>query len=84
MSGEYSDKKARVIFQINNYDLMLSVLGDTDVTTIMNEKNYLQRQLDERTAAFVEMDLKPYFGNLIAFMNQMETEKEPTKVAASK
>ncbi|KAJ3049398.1 Vacuolar protein sorting-associated protein 52, partial [Quaeritorhiza haematococci] len=72
MSGEIPDRKNRLVFLINNYDLVLTILGEHNIVTFEAEKRYFNSLLDNKTAEYVEEELKPYFGNLIAFVNQVE------------
>ncbi len=44
------------------------------------EKEHFQEILENKTAEYVELELKPYFGSMIGFLNQLNFDNDLTKV----
>ncbi|RKO84574.1 Sac2 family-domain-containing protein, partial [Blyttiomyces helicus] len=77
MSGELDNKKNRLIFLINNYDLVVSILSEYTVGSFDQEKAHFNQMLDIKTADFVEEEtLKPHFLPLMSFVTTAEASKE--------
>lgn len=71
MTVEFPVKKDQLIFLINNYDLILSVMserchGDS------KETDSFKDLLNTRSTEYVEQVLQPHFGNLIRFIQRSE------------
>ncbi|KAI9016791.1 Sac2 family-domain-containing protein [Hyaloraphidium curvatum] len=73
MSGEIADKKSRLIFMINNYDLVLLILNEHSESAFDGEKSTFQDALGSKTAEYVEEELRPHFSSLIAFVTKFES-----------
>ncbi|KAI9253595.1 hypothetical protein BY458DRAFT_521646 [Sporodiniella umbellata] len=65
MSNEFSDSPKRIAFLVNNYDLIISVFQETHSRAVENEVNYFKQLLSLQTSAFVDEQLKPYFGTMV-------------------
>jgi len=79
MSLEFTDKKKRLIFLINNYDMVSSILNGYAAQSFDAEKAHFATALDSTIVEYVEELLRPLFGSLIRFVG--EHEKDKTKLA---
>lgn len=77
MAAEFPHRKEQLIFLINNYDMMLSVLAER--TTDAKETESFQQLLNARKQEFVEEILAPGFGGMIAFVKDAESSLEHHK-----
>ncbi|TPX48681.1 hypothetical protein SeMB42_g02918 [Synchytrium endobioticum] len=84
MSGEFSDRKSRLVFMINNYDLVVQILLEHAGSSFDQEKDYFQGMLTNKTMELVEEELKPVFGFLMSFVNQGELEKDVNSIPSEK
>ncbi|KAG0872173.1 hypothetical protein G6F16_005361 [Rhizopus arrhizus] len=73
MSNELTDSPKRIAFLVNNYDLIISVFQETHSRAIENEVNYFKQLLSLQTSAFVDEQLKPYFGTMIQCVHKPDT-----------
>ncbi|XP_006823647.1 vacuolar protein sorting-associated protein 52 homolog, partial [Saccoglossus kowalevskii] len=71
MAAEFPNRKEQLIFLINNYDLLLSVMMERTKDD-SKESECFQQLLNARTQEFVEEILAPYFGGLITFVKESE------------
>jgi len=74
-ASEFVQKKDRLIFLINNYDMMLQVITER-TTDDSKEKDGFQQKLNSRTQEYVEEALLPYFGGMIKFVSEIEPRLE--------
>ncbi|CAD5228228.1 unnamed protein product [Bursaphelenchus okinawaensis] len=74
-SQQMKRKKDRLVFQINNYDVILTVL-DEKVLDESKERTEFCNTLQTKTRAFVEEVLFPHFNALIQFVNEVEPHVE--------
>ncbi|KAI8355152.1 Sac2 family-domain-containing protein [Blakeslea trispora] len=65
MSHEFQEPTKRIAFLINNYDLVMSVFQETHSRAVEAEVEYMKQLLALQTSAFVDEQLKPYFGTLV-------------------
>ncbi|XP_029441038.1 vacuolar protein sorting-associated protein 52 homolog [Rhinatrema bivittatum] len=72
VAAEFSSRKEQLIFLINNYDMMLSVLTERAVDD-SKEVEIFQQLLTARTQEFIEEILSPPFGGMIAFVKESES-----------
>ncbi|RCH82501.1 hypothetical protein CU097_004256, partial [Rhizopus azygosporus] len=72
MSNELTDSPKRIAFLVNNYDLILSVLQETHSHAVENEVNYFKQLHSLQKNAFVDEQLKPYFGPMIQCVQKPE------------
>ncbi|XP_059173916.1 vacuolar protein sorting-associated protein 52 homolog [Physella acuta] len=75
MAAEFQTRKEQLIFLINNYDMMLSVLVER-TTDDSKEAEMYRDLLAARTQEFVEEILAPHFGGLITFVKDCEVYLE--------
>nr|XP_002124423.1 vacuolar protein sorting-associated protein 52 homolog [Ciona intestinalis] len=71
----FSDRKDQLVFLINNYDMMLSVLMEK-TTEDSKESESFQQLLNSRTQEYVEEILAPHFGGMMAFVKDCEVVLE--------
>ena len=64
-------RKEQLIFAINNYDLILSVMGERSSSESRDSEDFRQK-FDSKTSDYIEETLKPHFGDLIQFINECE------------
>lgn len=69
MAAEYPDQKQRIVFVINNYDLILSVYSEHNIQ--WDEVSALQKLLEVQTQAFVEEELLGAYRDIIFFVKEM-------------
>ncbi|XP_070702389.1 vacuolar protein sorting-associated protein 52 homolog [Pempheris klunzingeri] len=76
MAAEFPSRRDQLIFLINNYDMMLSVLMERAADDSKEVEGF-QQLLLARTQEFIEEILSPPFGGMIAFVKEAEalTEK---------
>ncbi|CAH1764232.1 8029_t:CDS:10 [Entrophospora sp. SA101] len=72
MSTTFEDKKSRLIFLINNYDLIITILSESGGKATEPEIIHFRELLNTNISGFVEEELQPYFGNLISFVKYIE------------
>lgn len=75
MAAEFSERKDQLIFLINNYDMMLSVLLERTKEDSKESESF-KDLLNARTQEFVEEALGPHFGGLMSFVKECETAIE--------
>ncbi|KAL7753618.1 Vacuolar protein sorting-associated protein 52 [Sorochytrium milnesiophthora] len=71
MSAEFGDRKQQLVFRINNYDLVLSVV---QVDTFY--RHHWDKLFNHTILDYVDEVSQPYFGALMTFVT--ETEQEPS------
>ncbi|RUS69204.1 hypothetical protein EGW08_023031, partial [Elysia chlorotica] len=75
MAAEFPHRKEQLVFLINNYDMMLSVLVER-TTEDSREAEMFRDLLSARTQEFVEEILAPHFGGLISWVKDSEVALE--------
>ncbi|CAO3639266.1 unnamed protein product [Mucor fragilis] len=80
MSHEFPESPRRIAFLINNYDLIVSVFQETHSRAVDGELDYMKQLLALQTSAFVDEQLKPYFGALIDLVKKSETMQDLTVI----
>ncbi|XP_030596371.1 vacuolar protein sorting-associated protein 52 homolog isoform X2 [Archocentrus centrarchus] len=75
MAAEFPSRRDQLIFLINNYDMMLSVLMERAADDSKEVEGF-QQLLLARTQEFIEEILSPPFGGLIAFVKEAEALME--------
>eukprot|EP01136_Pigoraptor_vietnamica_P026922 Opistho-1_new@82540 len=83
MAAEFPARKEQLIFLINNYDIILSVLHER-TTGDAKETEMFQAVLNARTQEYVEEELAPYFGGMIGFVKEWEPLVEKSKADQAK
>lgn len=72
MANEFTEGPRRIAFLINNYDVIASVFQETQNRALENELEHVQQLLSLHTGAFVDEQLKPYFGQMMACVKLSE------------
>ncbi|KAL7381239.1 hypothetical protein ABVT39_002602 [Epinephelus coioides] len=72
MAAEFPSRRDQLIFLINNYDMMLSVLMERAADDSKEVEGF-QQLLLARTQEFIEEILSPPFGGMIAFVKEAES-----------
>ncbi|KAG0316787.1 Vacuolar protein sorting-associated protein 52 [Dissophora globulifera] len=80
MSKTFSDTKSRLIFLINTFDLVLTLLADVRTSGVEVENEHWKQALHQSIALFVEEELKPYFGDLTSFIRMVDIAGGVSKV----
>ncbi|XP_015927404.1 vacuolar protein sorting-associated protein 52 homolog [Parasteatoda tepidariorum] len=88
MAAEFPDHKDQLIFQINNYDMMLGVLLERTKEDSRESESF-KDLLNARILEYVEEVLSPHFGGMIVFVKDCEKylergQLENLKVEAGK
>ncbi|KAL1919768.1 uncharacterized protein VTP21DRAFT_1699 [Calcarisporiella thermophila] len=83
ISAEFSDRKNSLIFLINNYDLVITVLTGAGGKSVEPEIDHFRTLLTGRINAYTEEELAPHFGDLIKLVKQAEQDKEKEYSAQS-
>ncbi|CAD5112736.1 DgyrCDS1955 [Dimorphilus gyrociliatus] len=71
MAAEFPDRREQLVFLINNYDMMLSVILER-TTDDSKESETFKQQLAARTHEYIEETLMPHFGGMIMFVKEAE------------
>ena len=72
MAAEFTDRKLQLIFMINNYDAIWSVMQEHIGQEDSRDTEAVKSVLALRSADFVEQLLSPYFGPMIEFIKHSE------------
>ncbi|XP_071948062.1 vacuolar protein sorting-associated protein 52 homolog [Antedon mediterranea] len=75
LAAEFPQRKEQLIFLINNYDMMLSVITER-TSEDSREGESFRKLLQERTQEFIEEVLSPYFGGMMTFVKEAESAVE--------
>ncbi|XP_064474251.1 vacuolar protein sorting-associated protein 52 homolog isoform X2 [Ornithodoros turicata] len=75
MAAEFPGRKEQLIFLINNYDMMLSVLLERTKEDSKESESF-KELLTARTQEYVEEVLAPHFGGMIMFVKECEMLQE--------
>ncbi|XP_047240424.1 vacuolar protein sorting-associated protein 52 homolog isoform X2 [Girardinichthys multiradiatus] len=75
MAAEFPSRRDQLIFLINNYDMLLSVLMERAADDSKEVESF-QQLLLARTQEFIEEILSPPFGGMIAFVKEAEALME--------
>lgn len=75
MSAVFPQKKERLIFAINNYDLILSVMGEKSHNIESKDSEDFRAKFNAKTADYVEEILNPHFGDLIRFCEEVSGDE---------
>ena len=81
---EFQDPKSRIIFLINNYDLITSLLSEYKATCFDEEKEHFTEILNKSVGIFVEEELVPIFGLLMNFVMRVEADNNCMNVDPGK
>ncbi|KAI8809917.1 Sac2 family-domain-containing protein [Cladochytrium replicatum] len=84
LSEELGDRKNRLVFLVNNYDLVVTILSEYAVPSIDPEKSYISSVLESKTSEFVDEELKPYFGEMVSFIHQFENDPKLEQLHAER
>ncbi|TPX57670.1 hypothetical protein PhCBS80983_g03685 [Powellomyces hirtus] len=74
MSGEFPDAKSRLVFLINNFDLVVSVLSEHSAPSFDQEKGHFNAILESKINEYVDEELKPFFASLMRFVVSAEND----------
>ncbi|CAG8435656.1 8672_t:CDS:10 [Funneliformis mosseae] len=77
MSNNF-DRKSRIIFLINNYDQIMTILNETGGKAVEAEIIHFRDLLNGQISGFVEEELQPYFESLISFIKKVDQGKDLT------
>ncbi|KAF9585263.1 hypothetical protein BGW38_003161 [Lunasporangiospora selenospora] len=82
MSKSFDDKKDQLIFLINTFDLVLSLVSKQDARTAEMdlESEHWKDALRKTSLLFVEEELKPHFGDLVSFVRMVDIAGGVSKV----
>lgn len=69
MTVELSEKQKKTLFLINNYDLILEILTENNVTSF--ETRFYKDKLDDEIVACIDHELGKYFADMNAFVKNM-------------
>lgn len=71
MAAVFHHRKDQLIFLINNYDMMLSVLSEK-TREDSRECERLKELLGQRTGEYIEEVLAPHFGGMLTFVRETD------------
>uniref|UniRef100_A0A1B6C1U5 Vacuolar protein sorting-associated protein 52 homolog n=1 Tax=Clastoptera arizonana TaxID=38151 RepID=A0A1B6C1U5_9HEMI len=71
MAANFQQRKEQLIFFINNYDMILSILMERTRES-SKEVDSFREQLSVRSSEYVEEILSPHFGGIIQFVKEGE------------
>ncbi|XP_046675531.1 vacuolar protein sorting-associated protein 52 homolog [Homalodisca vitripennis] len=72
MAAIFPQRKEQLIFLINNYDMVLSILIERTRDS-SKEMDSFREQLNSRSTEYVEEILSPYFGGVMQFVKEGES-----------
>eukprot|EP00735_Rhodelphis_limneticus_P006766 TRINITY_DN19201_c0_g1::TRINITY_DN19201_c0_g1_i1::g.2358::m.2358 TRINITY_DN19201_c0_g1::TRINITY_DN19201_c0_g1_i1::g.2358 ORF type:complete len:679 (+),score=218.02,sp/Q94KD3/VP52A_ARATH/39.65/3e-169,Vps52/PF04129.7/3.4e-134,Sec3_C/PF09763.4/2.2e-06,Sec3_C/PF09763.4/0.0073,COG5/PF10392.4/0.0014,COG5/PF10392.4/7e+03,COG5/PF10392.4/15,COG2/PF06148.6/0.0039,COG2/PF06148.6/1.1e+04,COG2/PF06148.6/1.4e+03,Baculo_PEP_C/PF04513.7/4.3,Baculo_PEP_C/PF04513.7/8.2,DUF148/PF02520.12/4.7e+03,DUF148/PF02520.12/ len=75
------DPKSQAIYLINNFDLILQVLHEKNVSDSEDAK-FFEEIMEAQSTIFVEEELNTYFGQLIFFVKEVEPQLAAKKEGA--
>ncbi|KAI7852962.1 Sac2 family-domain-containing protein [Circinella umbellata] len=75
MSNEFSEPTRRIAFLINNYDVIVSVFQEAHNRALESELEHVRQLLSIHTGAFVDEQLKPYFGSMVDCVKRSDQSK---------
>eukprot|EP00038_Savillea_parva_P020732 m.32256 g.32256 ORF g.32256 m.32256 type:complete len:710 (+) comp4878_c0_seq1:290-2419(+) len=78
VAAEFPNRREQLIFLINNYDMLLSVVN-ASTSTKSEEVSDFQKQLRKAIEEFAEECLSAPFGGLLAFVRSTEQKLERAK-----
>lgn len=76
MAAEFTERKDQLVFLINNHDMILSVYREHAPTA--PETATMEKYIKDRIREFVEEELRPAFGGIMAFVRDMEVQLDRT------
>jgi hypothetical protein len=79
LAAEFPQRKEQLVFLINNYDMMLSVLMER-ASEDSKEVEGFQRLLHDRTEEYIDEALAPHFGGIIKFVRDTDPLLEAGQV----
>ena len=74
MASSFQQRKEQLIFVINNYDIILSIMSEKTKEE-SKEVEFFQSQDSSRKAEYVEVVLEPHFGDLMKFVKHVEAQR---------
>ncbi|CAB3230976.1 unnamed protein product [Arctia plantaginis] len=80
MAAEFPQRIQQLIFLINNYDMVLSILMERTRDNTKEAESF-KEQLQARSSEYVEEILSPHFGGMIQFVKEGEQLFESDKKA---
>ena len=80
LAADFQDRKKKLTFLINNYDLVISILEKYETSTIKAERDHFIKHLENRILEYVDQELQPYFGGLMSFVADLEKVDSVDKV----
>lgn len=75
MAAFFTTRKEQLIFLINNYDMVLTVLLE-HTRDNSKEAESFREQLSNRSTEYVEEILSPHFGGMMQFVKETEQQME--------
>ncbi|XP_046961005.1 vacuolar protein sorting-associated protein 52 homolog [Vanessa cardui] len=78
MAAEFPQRIQQLIFLINNYDMVLSILMERTRDNTKEAESF-REQLQARSSEYVEEILSPHFGGLMQFVKEGEQLQEGGK-----
>lgn len=70
MATVFNNRKSQLVFVINNYDVILSVLNETSTQEVCKEATIFSNQLRNRNAEYIELTLYPFMGEIMDIVNE--------------
>ncbi|CAG9862895.1 unnamed protein product [Phyllotreta striolata] len=79
MAGAFTDRKDQLIFLINNYDMILSIIMERTRDN-SKEAEVFKSRLGSKSGEYAEQILFPHFGEMIQYVKECEHYFENAKV----
>lgn len=80
LASSFKDKD-RIVFLVNNYDLILTIFRERRVRS--DDATLFETKLKKERELFVEYELQSYFSKMIQFVNRTEKMNPPSKPSAA-
>ncbi|XP_025835156.1 vacuolar protein sorting-associated protein 52 homolog [Agrilus planipennis] len=71
MAGIFNERKEQLIFLINNYDMILTIITERTRDNSKEAENF-RTKLNAKSTEYVEEILSPHFGELMQFVKECE------------
>ncbi|CAG9835071.1 unnamed protein product [Diabrotica balteata] len=79
MAGVFTERKDQLIFLINNYDMILSIIMERTRDN-SKEAEVFKSRLSARSGEYAEQILFPHFGEMIQYVKECEHYFETSKI----
>ncbi len=84
LAHEFHDPMQRLVFLVNNFDLITILLSEYSASCFGEEKEHFNEILDKNVKVYVEGELVPHFGLLMNFVMRTEVDNNALTIDSGK